>query len=118
MTTSDERRLAVAARLRDAREYLGMSQDAVAHAVGLSRPAVTNLEAGLRKVDSIELDQLARLYGRPVEYFLNGEDQAGRSKQVDFLARKLDGLSTKDLDEVARFADFLRSSPKKGRRQE
>lgn len=112
---ADERRLAIAARLREAREYLGMSQDEVATAVGISRPAVTNLEAGSRKVDSVELIELARLYGQSVDYFLHGTAPAGRSKQVEFLARKLDGLTNKDLDEVARFADFLRSSPQKGR---
>ena len=116
--TADQRRLAIAARLREAREYLGMSQDAVANAVGISRPAVTNLEAGSRKVDSLELAELARLYGKSVDYFLHGLESAGRSKQVEFLARKLDGLTSKDMDEVARFADFLRSSPKKGRGQE
>lgn len=116
--TADQRRLAIAARLREAREYLGMSQDEVANAVGISRPAVTNLEAGSRKVDSLELAELARLYGKSIDYFLHGEEPAGRSKRVEFLARKLDGLTSKDLDEVARFADFLRSSPKKGRGQE
>ena len=106
----DEQRVAMASRLRDAREYLGMSQDEVAAALKLSRPAITNIESGSRKVEAIELDQLAQLYGRPVTYFLSGE-QADliSSERVAFYARTLTGLSEKDLTEVARFAEFLRA---------
>jgi transcriptional regulator with XRE-family HTH domain len=106
----DEQRVELAARLRDAREYLGMSQDEVAAALKLSRPAITNIESGSRKVEAIELDQLAQLYGRPVTYFLAGEqaDQTS-SERVAFYARTLKGLSEKDLTEVARFAEFLRA---------
>lgn len=111
--TPDDRRQQVAARLREAREYLGLSQDDVATALGLSRPAVTNIESGSRKVEAVELDQLARLYGRPVSYFFDGEDSRVQEEKVEFLARKLSGLSKKDLLEVERFAEFLRSSPKK-----
>lgn len=106
----DEQRVAMASRLRDAREYLGMSQDEVAAALKLSRPAITNIESGSRKVEAIELDQLAQLYGHPVTYFLSGEqaDQTS-SERVAFYARTLTGLSEKDLTEVARFAEFLRA---------
>lgn len=108
---ADEQRVAMAARLRDAREYLGMSQDEVAAALKLYRPAITNIESGSRKVEAIELDQLAQLYGRTVTYFLSGEqaDQTS-SESVAFYARTLTGLSEKDLTEVARFAEFLRAS--------
>lgn len=105
----DEQRLKMAVRLRDARDYLGMSQDEVAAALKLPRPAITNIESGSRKVEAIELAQLSRLYGRPVNYFLSGEQADQNSSEgVAFYARTLKGLSEKDLTEVARFADFLR----------
>lgn len=117
MTSPDDKRLQVAARLREAREYLGLSQDEVAAALQLSRPAVTNIESGTRKVDALELEQLAQLYGRSVQYFLANDEGVPDSK-VAFAARTLKGLSDKDLGEVARFAEFLRMSAKKkpGRR--
>lgn len=102
-------RAAMAARLRDSREYLGLSQEEVATALKVSRPAVTNIESGVRKVEALELEQLARLYGKSVNYFLSGEQQKIDAK-VAFAARALHGLSNKDLDEVARFAEFLRAS--------
>ena len=119
----EEQRVEMAARLRDAREYLGMSQDEVAVALKLPRPAITNIESGSRKVEAIELDQLAQLYGRPVTYFLSGE-QADQTalEGVAFYARTLKGLSEKDVTEVVRFAEFLRagSASKKssGRKRE
>lgn len=111
MSTDDAavQRLEMAARLREAREYLGMSQEEVAGALKVSRPAVTNIESGSRKVEAVELERLARLYGRTVEYFLRG-DELHLDVEVAFAARTLQGLSKKDLDEVARFAEFLRSS--------
>lgn len=104
----DAQRNEMAARLREAREYLGMSQEEVANALGVSRPAISNIESGVRKIEAVELDQLARLYGRSVGYFLSGEDP-GDGEKVAFFARTLKDLSQKDLNEVARFADFLRA---------
>jgi transcriptional regulator with XRE-family HTH domain len=113
VSTADDRRVQMSARLREAREYLGLSQDDVAAALKLSRPAVTNIESGTRKVEAVELDQLAKLYRRSVDYFLTGKDEEISSDEsVAFFARNLKGLSDKDLEEVARFANFLRSSSK------
>ncbi|QNP50006.1 helix-turn-helix transcriptional regulator [Diaphorobacter aerolatus] len=104
-----KQREAMAVRLKEAREYLGLSQDDVAITLGISRPAVTNIESGNRKVEAVELDRLAKLYGRPVNYFLSGETKEV-SEKVAFYARTFRDLSEKDLDEVARFAEFLRAS--------
>ena len=104
-----KQREAMAVRLKDAREYLGLSQDDVATAIGISRPAVTNIESGNRKVEAVELAQLAKLYGRPVNYLLSGENEEVPEKFA-FYARTFKDLSAKDLDEVARFAGFLRAS--------
>lgn len=104
-------RAAVALRLREAREYLGLSQAEVAQALNLSRPAIANIEAGNRKVEAVELEQLATLYRQSVSYLLSGEDPIGQvPEQVKFLARAVKGLTPRDLDEVARFATFLRRS--------
>ena len=65
-----DQRLLVAQRLREAREYLGLSQEEVATAMNLSRPAITNIESGVRKVEALELDRFAQLYGRDVNHFL------------------------------------------------
>lgn len=113
--SADEQRLLLAQRLREAREYVGLSQEDVATALGISRPAVTNIEAGARKVEAVELDKLSQLYGQTVPYLLTGETQAA-DVRLAFLARATHGLSDQDLEELGRFADFLRSSGKSKRR--
>ncbi|MBL0178923.1 MAG: ImmA/IrrE family metallo-endopeptidase [Gemmatimonadetes bacterium] len=51
-------------RLRSAREAVGLTQESSAAALELSRPAISELEAGRRRVSSLELARLAQLYGR------------------------------------------------------
>ena len=64
-------------RLRAAREARGLSQRAVADALGVPRTAVTQVEAGNRSVSTLELTKLAECYRRPVSHFLEqaGEDE-------------------------------------------
>lgn len=108
-------RVQLGRRLREAREYVGLSQEEVAFALSISRPAVGNIEAGARKVEAFELSKLSELYGRTVDFLLTGNAPA-EDTRVAFLARATKGLSESDLDELARFAAFLKNSPKsKGR---
>jgi transcriptional regulator with XRE-family HTH domain len=98
-------------RLREARESLGLSQSAVARAVGIPRPSVSELEAGRRRVAVTELAQMAQLYRRPVSYFI---DEAGESLEGDpvteALFRTTNSLSDADRAQVLRFAEFLRAA--------
>jgi transcriptional regulator with XRE-family HTH domain len=99
-------------RLREAREYVGLSQEAVATTLGIPRPSVSGMETGKRKVSTIELQELARLYKRPYSYFLGEEDeewqQAEESARALFRTAK--GLSDRDREQVMRFAEFLRNA--------
>lgn len=63
----------LAERVRQARETAEFTQDDVARALGISRPAVAQLEAGNRRVNSVELSRLARLFGRAAGDFLADE---------------------------------------------
>lgn len=112
----EDQRRQLARRLKEARDYVGLSQEEVASALGISRPAVGNIEAGIRKVEAIELDKLSTLYGQTISFLLTGDMNADE-KQVAFLARATQGLSKKDMDELARFATFLRNTPKTKRRE-
>lgn len=49
-------------RLRRAREFAGLSQQAAADGMGLQRTAVTHWEAGSRSVSTLELVRLSELY--------------------------------------------------------
>jgi len=63
-------------RLREAREAACLTQEQVAERAGLSRTTLTQIEAGKRKVSSLELDRLAFLYGRDIRDFFASEFRA------------------------------------------
>lgn len=100
------------ARLRAARDYVGLSQDLVAQHLGVSRPAISAMERGTRKVSSVELKKLARLYGKPVAFFLGEEtDPVLEADEVSAaLFRATRQLSDSDRQQVLQFAEFLRHS--------
>jgi transcriptional regulator with XRE-family HTH domain len=95
-------------RLKEAREYLDLSQDEVAKALDLPRPAISLIEAGQRKVEAIELKKLAEIYQRPIGFF-TGEVAAATPvpETVRHLARAAAKLTDKDREELLRFAEFL-----------
>lgn len=105
----------LAKRLREVREYLNLSQQFVADKTGIPRSAVSDIERGARKVDSLELRKLARLYMYPVGYFL-GDEEAG--DDVRALARAVTDLTEGDRAEVVRFAQFLRFSADADRKKQ
>jgi transcriptional regulator with XRE-family HTH domain len=96
-------------RLKEIREYLNLSQQHVASATGIPRSAVSDIERGQRKVDSLELRKFSRLYRYPVGYLLGEEagDDADTGP-ASALGRALIGLNDDDRAELLRFAEFLR----------
>jgi transcriptional regulator with XRE-family HTH domain len=97
-------------RLREAREYLGFSQEEVAKFLGIARSALSNIENGQRKVDALELKKLAQLYKRTVGHLTGEADEIEPQFAADVahLARKAEKLSPQDREELSRFADYLR----------
>ena len=62
----------VGRRIRQERERLGMSQDDLAAAVGLSnRSQVHRVETGQRRVDSMELYRFSEALGVPMDAFFD-----------------------------------------------
>ena len=100
------------ARLRESREYIGLLQEDVATALGIPRASVSALEAGKRRVTSLELRRLARLYRRPVGWLLgDGEPEIDPSAP---LFRATAALSESDKLQVLRFAEFLAGAGRPG----
>ena len=98
-------------RLRIAREYVGLKQEEVAQHLNIPRSALSNIEAGQRKVEALELSRLAKLYQRPLSWF-TGDDAIAEGEypaEIAHVARAAARLSSQDRQELARFADFLKS---------
>lgn len=97
-------------RLRRSREYLGFSQGEVAEHMSLSRPAITNIEAGRRKVSTFELARLAALYRQQYDFFLGDAPEVAQDETTGALFRTAQELSERDKQQVLRFAEFLRNA--------
>lgn len=102
--------LVLGARLKEAREYIGLKQEQVAAHLGVPRTAVSDFEKGKRTVSAIELKKLAHLYQRPVQFFTG--DDLSVPEDVAFLARTATALSDRDRQELQRFAEFLQAKSK------
>ncbi len=61
----------IGARLRESRMARGLTQDEVAGHLGVTRPVVSKIEAGNKLINSIELLNLAELYGVAVDQILS-----------------------------------------------
>lgn len=117
MLEKDTDRQKLASRLKEMREYLSLSQEEVAQALKISRSAVSLIESGERKVDALELKQLAELYHSPLDFFTGSagkQDEEGR--QIAFLAKAAANLTESDRDELLRFAQFLNAKKSSGRK--
>ncbi len=99
---------ALARRLREVREYLGLSQQYVTSMTGIPRSAISEIERGNRKVDSLELRKLSRLYQYPPSYFLGVDaPDAGPTDIPVALGRVLTDLTAADHREILKFAEYL-----------
>ncbi len=96
-------------RLRAAREWRGLSQEAVADALGLPRTAITNMEAGTRAVSTLEITKLADLFGKTASYLLAPNEEEADDLQVVLHRAAPEIEGTPEIErEVRRILDLYR----------
>lgn len=83
----------VAARLREFREALGLTQAQVAEQMGVHRPTVSEIEAGRRALTAEELYLLAGTYGVSVSEVLS-EAPPSADEAAELLALRAEGPQT------------------------
>ena len=93
-------------RLKAARKYLKLSQEFVARQMNLSRPTISAIEAGQRKVTAEELARFSELYGVSVEELMYGK--SSDDANVEMFARAFSELSDIDQKEIMNLIDFKR----------
>lgn len=99
----------LSARLKEAREYCGFSQEEVARHLGVPRTAISHIENGSRRVSALELPRLAKLYQTSMESLTGQDQESPAPESVRMVARAAADLSETDRAEVLRFVQFLRS---------
>lgn len=97
----------VGARIAEARQAAGLTQEQLAAEVGIDRTAVTKLESGKREVDSLELAHIARALGRPVAYFVEADSPVLISRRAARGGQRSDLRSDAVLEDFARDARVL-----------
>jgi transcriptional regulator with XRE-family HTH domain len=69
-------------RIRQAREQIGMTQEALAEALHRDQKAVSEYEAGKRKVPATDIPNFALILGVPFAYFFESEVHMDELDQV------------------------------------
>lgn len=87
----------IAERLKEARVLSGLSQESAANFLGVQRPAISEIEAGRRKVSAEEIIQFSNLYRVGTSWLLlNDEDGDGIDEQLKVAARELGKMNEED----------------------
>ncbi len=68
---------AIVQRLIQARRETGLTQREVSARIGRAHSFLSKCETGERRVDVVELLQLAKLYKKPLRYFFGDWDDKG-----------------------------------------
>lgn len=92
-------------RIKKARTDLHLSQDYVAHFLGVSRTAVAEMESNRRKVSADELGKLSELFQVPADELLNGRNM---EMPVQMFARRFGALDEADQQEILNLIEFKR----------
>lgn len=97
-----KRKELIAVRLKEARRLAGLSQQQVAILLNLHRPAISEIEAGRRKVTAEEIVILAELYQVEPSWLLGEGDNAFdiSDSRLQLAARELQKLKPDDLQRL------------------
>lgn len=97
-----------------ARDEKGMSQEQLAKALGCSQSALSNYEKGKRRLYLSQLEKLAEILNKPLEYFvenLNSPPEPGiiinRNEQFVNLIQQLYNLSDEEILDVMNYIGYL-----------
>jgi len=102
MSNGEKLRKVIASRLSLARQQAGLSQAQAAKLLGFSRPTITEIEAGRRRVAVEELVSFSDIYDVSIEW-LSGRDAEHADTVRDRLqlaARNMARMKPEDLDRV------------------
>lgn len=105
---SNQKRLEIAEKLKKARELSGLSQAQVALKLHMQRPAISEIEAGRRKVSAEELVVFSKLYKVDSSWLLGENDDMEIAQgKLKFAARELSKMSEEDKSKLFELLKIL-----------
>lgn len=97
----------VATNLKKLRTVARYTQDEVAQALGITRSAYSNYEAGEREVPYDVLENVSNLFG--CDMYVLFEESVDVDGMILASAFRLNGLAADDMPEIIRFKDIVKS---------
>ncbi len=101
-------------KIQAAREDKGMTQVDLAQELGITQAALSNYELGKRRLYLHQIEQIARILGRKLDFFITGEEStspASRPDQEDDSHEKtfarITQLDSGELRSLNEFLDYL-----------
>ncbi len=109
----------IGSRIKKAREAEGLTQTELAQKLDYKSPtAISLIEAGERRVQISDLEEIARLLHRDVNYFIKGDTTTSPQPSVQIALRADEHLDQDDVKRVESFIDALKLSKNQdGRKQ-
>ena len=104
----------LADRLREMRKLRGMTQTEVAARAGTSSATISHFETGQREPGPANLKKLADALGVTTDFLLGRTELAPTGPQMQALIRTAARMTQQQLNELARFADFIAGKTRKG----
>jgi len=95
------------ARIAEARDLAGLTQEDVADRTGLGRTVIAKIERGTRKLGATELVSLAETLDRPVDWFFTDSPPAVVSRRSDPSVGGRSKVLDTRVERIARDVDFL-----------
>ena len=110
--SQESRRSALANRLKEARKMAGLSQGQAAKLLELHRPAISEIEAGNRRVSVEELKKFAEIYDVTTSWLMGetSEQLQTDDPRLQLAARELGKLKSDDLDRLMRLLASMRGA--------
>ena len=104
----------IGSKIREAREDAELSQSELAEELGYSSPtAISLIESGSRRVAIDDLERVAEILERPLDFFLGSETNRVDVQQA---LRADKSLNSSDVKQISEYIKFVRSK-KPGKRK-
>jgi transcriptional regulator with XRE-family HTH domain len=100
-------------KIQKAREERGMTQMDLAQALGITQAALSNYELGKRRLYLHQIEDIARLLQKNLDYFITSPVENGQTAKQDTsrfrqkVVSRIDGLDEKELGLLSAYLDFL-----------
>jgi len=99
-------------KIQQAREEKGLSQEQLARLMGCSQSALSNYEKGKRRLYLPQLEQLAEVLSKPIDYFMESKSSeniipVGDGDDTEIL-RLLNEIYTLSSEERQRVSEYIR----------